>query len=93
MFHLCKPTSVSANGAWHRRRVTAVLPSLLEEAFWTPNLSALEGQTSGRRYDAEENSVLLRRRPRSQVRARYTLQLYHFGLRKTRLYVNTFLVA
>lgn len=78
IFQLCNPSSVSTNGAWHRCSVTAVLPSLLEKAFWMPNLSTLEGQTDKCRYNAEENSVLLQRRQRSQVLARHTLQVYHF---------------
>lgn len=66
---------------------------LLERAFWMPNLSTLEGQTSKCRYIVEENNVLLQRRKHSQVFARYTLWVYHFKTFKSRLYVNTVLAA
>lgn len=63
IFQLCNPSSGPTNGAWHRRRVTAVLQSLLRKAFWMPNLSTLQGQTNKCRLkNAEENSVLLQKR-------------------------------
>ena len=65
--------------------VTAVLPSLLEKAFWMPDLSTLRGQTNKRRYNARENSVLLQRRPCSQVFARYIVGL-SFQTLKSPLY-------